>query len=72
MLTDEDYFLLKRLSREKRVTIGALIREAVTKTHKKNEKPDVGQLLKKTRQIGLKANIKSGEIKEFINAGRKP
>ncbi len=71
LFTEDDYLLLKRLSRARGVTMANLIREAVEKTHKKMESPSLRQMLVKSRQIGARAKIKPHEWKEFINEGRK-
>ncbi|OHA75880.1 MAG: hypothetical protein A3A32_02600 [Candidatus Wildermuthbacteria bacterium RIFCSPLOWO2_01_FULL_48_35] len=71
LFTEDDYGLLKQLSRLKKVSIGDLVREAVRKTHKQTETLSLKALLAKTRRIGLKAKIKPHEWKEFINEGRK-
>lgn len=71
LLTEEDYLLLKRLSRKKRVTVGKLVREAVRKTFGGEKTNEFLKLLAEARKIGRKAKISPKEWKELINEGRK-
>lgn len=72
LLVDEDYFLLKRLANQRKVSIGKLVREAVRAVYEKERRDlGLGEKIKFIRKLMKGVKITPSEIREFINEGRK-
>ncbi len=70
LLNETDYKMLKELSKKNNQTIGELIRHAISKTFKPQNKTKA-QLLKHLRELGKTANTKGINYKQLIEDGRK-
>lgn len=70
LLTKTDYKNLKNLAKEKGVTIGALIREAIKIAYTKEQKSQA-MIIKDMQKIAKDVKTKDINYKDLINEGKK-
>jgi len=71
LLSANDYQVLSDLSKKKKKTIAALIRDAVRKVYKVKEQDHTAKILRELRQLGNQAKTKNIDYKKLVNSGRK-
>ena len=71
LLSPEEYRALSMLSRENKKTMGELIRNAVRKTYKVEEKGSFEKSLERIRKLTKNVNTQGIDYRALVTEGRK-
>jgi len=72
LLNEADYMALNQLAKSKDKTVGELIRTAIKSFYKlDHSESSIEKILRDTKRLAKKINLKNFDYKEMVNYGRK-